>query len=839
MPTDKLLTTMFRCNICNVISRGIVEHDKHLEGKRHKNNVAVATGEASAPAQRQKRGGASSGQETKQERKKRLEHEAVARASLLLNPALQPRPSFAHVVLNWSAATWSSSSQLPLPAEGLPARFSSSESYLEAWEPFILEEARGALQKGFEDRSAVVRLTLRSFKAANDISQHVGLHDPSILSFTIMEDSGGASGDSATDRSDRIQSGSAVILTPPCGGVKGAGPAEPLPAGRLGLVTQRTRVDLEIELVLPADASAHLEAGQGWECRLVATLAPQQRMFDSCVALRTAFPERFKHHLLAAKPQALPPSRGLPALTSQASQELNASQQAAVKAAVNAALPWPLHKEAAVCLLHGPPGTGKTTTILACLEELRSSGRILVCAPSNKAVQELCARWVGRWPHVPVSLVGVGDLPEGGDGAALRQVFVHGWAQDLALRIREWMAQAACAAPDTMALAKVLDTAKARAPDAWQRLCGQDHAALAPFLQRIESAAQGVPSNIATSLDAIVRTLLSLSSRATLSQPLEAELLSTAQLIFCTLATAGRSSLARHLGAHALIVDEAGQAVEPEVLIAVRAADSAGTLQRIVLAGDPQQLPATLLSTRAGELGFSRSLLQRLLEGADEASSFVVMLREQHRMDPSISLWPNQRFYQGKLRDAPCVAQRARRGDLGVPQLGPYTVVDVSAQYCWQFSETGATKVGTSLGNEAEAKLAARLVERFVRGASATPDAVAVITFYKGQVSVIRRELRERGIEDVRVSTVDGFQGAETDIVVLSFVRGHGCMGVGFLEDFRRLNVALTRARSTLVVLSDVSSLSLDHTWDVAAMLQDAKERSVVLPAAALRGVLP
>ena len=151
MPSDRdLLTTTFRCNLCNVISRGIIEHDKHLEGKRHKKNVAVATGEAAAPAAQPKKRAAISGNETKQDRKKRLEHEAVSRASLLLNPALQQRPSFTHVVLNWARATWASG-PLALPSERLPSRFCSREIYLESWEPFLLEEARCALQAGLDD----------------------------------------------------------------------------------------------------------------------------------------------------------------------------------------------------------------------------------------------------------------------------------------------------------------------------------------------------------------------------------------------------------------------------------------------------------------------------------------------------------------------------------------------------------------------------------------------------------------------------------------------------------------------------------------------------------------
>lgn len=885
MPSDKeLLTTIFRCNVCNVISRGIIEHDRHLEGKRHKNNVAVASGSVAAPAPPKKRAGANSAQETKQERKKRLEHEAVARASLLLNPALQKRPCFTQVILNWDLATWSSgSAHLPLPAQGLPARFSSRESYLESWEPFLLEEARCVLQKGFEERCTVVQLTLRSFKAASDIVQHAGLSDPAALAFSMPDSSSGASGDGAAERSERIQSGSAVLLNPPpslCRAGAGAGSlkegwteytrpdgqlyyhhasrgitqwdrpcAEALPACHLGIVTQRSKLGVEIQLVLPA-MSAGLEVGQGWECRLLASLASLERMYDSCVALRDALPERFLHHLLDAKPQALPASRGLLAMTSQASQELNASQRSAVTAAVNASLPWPLQKEAAICLLHGPPGTGKTTTIIACLEELRCSTstapspgagprRVLVCAPSNKAVQELCGRYVARYPDVPVSLVGVGDMPQGDDGASLRRVFVPGWAEELALCIRKWMVEAAAsAATDTKSLLNILDRGKTRAPDAWHRLCGQDHAALAPWLESQQSPVPSAADNRA--LEAIIRTLLSVSSTSTLSQPLEGELLASAELIFCTLATAGRSSLTGRLSAHALVVDEAGQAVEPEILVALRQANYVNNLERIVLVGDPAQLPATLLSSRGVELGFDRSMLGRLLEGAgageggDRGNSFTVMLREQHRMHPSISQWPNKRFYQGKLLDAACVRDGKRGADLGVPLLGPYTLVDVSAEYCQRYSEAGAVKVGTSLGNHAEAKLAAFLLSRI----NSSSDAVAVITFYAAQVSLIKSELRARGLEGVRVATVDGFQGAEQEIVLLSFVRGHGCMGVGFLKDFRRLNVALTRARSALVLLADVDALSLDASWDVADLCRDAKERGVVVAAAALRDVL-
>lgn len=291
MPSDKdLLTQLFRCNVCNVTSRGLIQHDKHLEGKRHKQNVAIACGEAAGPRPQQKRtaGQHRDGAETKVERKKRLEQEAVARASLLLNPALRQRPSFTHKVLNMALSTWSAgSAPLPLPATSLPPRFETKEAYLEAFEPFILEEARCHLHAGLEGHHDPVRLTLRSFKAGAEISTHVGLRDPATLAFSVPES------DPGEERHGGFQAGSAVLLTPPPSLVRGAAatglPAgwreykrqdgrpyyhhkargvtqwhrpepEPAPASFLGLATQRTKVAVEMDVVVLEGMLSRLEA---------------------------------------------------------------------------------------------------------------------------------------------------------------------------------------------------------------------------------------------------------------------------------------------------------------------------------------------------------------------------------------------------------------------------------------------------------------------------------------------------------------------------------------------------------------------------------------------------
>ena len=182
----------YKCNICNVTSKGLIAHDKHLEGGRHKKNVAIATGEQAPQPQANTKKRAHGGSETKQERKKRLEQDAVARASLLLNPALQRPPSFVHRVLNWGVQNLFGENS-SLPAVPVSAQFNSMNAYLSAWEPLILEEARAMLAAGFDnngakhDENLQLSLTLHNFQAAPEMSTSQAVDDPSVLAFSMEE----------------------------------------------------------------------------------------------------------------------------------------------------------------------------------------------------------------------------------------------------------------------------------------------------------------------------------------------------------------------------------------------------------------------------------------------------------------------------------------------------------------------------------------------------------------------------------------------------------------------------------------------------------------------------
>jgi senataxin len=257
-----------------------------------------------------------------------------------------------------------------------------------------------------------------------------------------------------------------------------------------------------------------------------------------------------------------------------------------------------------------------------------------------------------------------------------------------------------------------------------------------------------------------------------------------------------------------LLVDEAGQCPEPEVWVALAATGA----RRIALVGDVQQLPATSLSPLAERLGYARSLMERLSTGRGYAS---VMLAMQYRMNPHIASFSNARYYQGRLQNAPETHRHAGRA------VFFYDVVGVERP------------AGTSVQNDAEAQavvayVTAHLQERSVAIAS---NVVAILTFYKAQVAEIQKRLDAAGLSGtkaVKVSSVDGYQGSEADVVVVSFVRTAPGGGIGFLRDFRRLNVALTRARDTLVLFGHVSALRAALGSDVAALVDHAVQNNWV-----------
>jgi senataxin len=201
-----------------------------------------------------------------------------------------------------------------------------------------------------------------------------------------------------------------------------------------------------------------------------------------------------------------------------------------------------------------------------------------------------------------------------------------------------------------------------------------------------------------------------------------------------------------------------------------------------------------------------------------------IMLENQYRMHPSIAAFASQRFYGDKLQSVRAGGSDAKSWYCEA-FLGPYALIDCKKGY-EQRGNSG------SYFNECEANCVAQLAMRFKQAHNIDTSCarnLVVITFYSAQVACIQRVLRTHGLGEVTVCSVDAFQGSEADIVLLSTVRANSKRSLGFLKDFRRLNVALTRAKHSLVVVTHCATLrggAGEH--DLQAMVKDATRRRVV-----------
>ncbi|CAJ1430238.1 unnamed protein product [Effrenium voratum] len=296
----------------------------------------------------------------------------------------------------------------------------------------------------------------------------------------------------------------------------------------------------------------------------------------------------------------------------------------------------------------------------------------------------------------------------------------------------------------------------------------------------------------------------------------ESEQLRRASAVFCTLSCAGRPSLRALHGVDTVLVDEAAQAVEAETLVPLCLGP-----KQLVLVGDPMQLSATVCHSQAAkDASYCRSMMERLMGLGQE----YIMLKEQYRMHPEISRFPSKRFYGGRLID---VSTKPTEPSSLRVTLPPYAVVDVPGHEEVSRQES---KVVNRREAEALARFA-RLVAGEPSGQHLRCASVVVITFYNGQAQLLRQLLQGH---PVQVHTVDSFQGSEAEVVLLSFVRANVQRRLGFLTEFRRLNVALTRAKRSLILFANASLLraakAASKEDDVAALLADAAARGSIWP---------
>ncbi|KAK9026431.1 hypothetical protein V6N11_039270 [Hibiscus sabdariffa] len=297
---------------------------------------------------------------------------------------------------------------------------------------------------------------------------------------------------------------------------------------------------------------------------------------------------------------------------------------------------------------------------------------------------------------------------------------------------------------------------------------------------------------------------------------LEASFANEAEIVFTTVSSSGRKLFSRLThGFDMVVIDEAAQASEVGVLPPL----SLGAA-RCVLVGDPQQLPATVISKAAGTLLYSRSLFERF----QQAGCPTMLLSVQYRMHPQIRDFPSRYFYQGRLTDSESVVNLPDEVYYKDPLLKPYLFYDITHG---RESHRGGS---VSYQNVHEAVFCLRLYEHLQKTSKSLglpKITVGIITPYKLQLKCIQREfdsvLKSEEGKDLYINTVDAFQGQERDVIIMSCVRASG-YGVGFVADIRRMNVALTRARRALWVMGNASALVQSDDW--AALIADAKTRN-------------
>ena len=290
----------------------------------------------------------------------------------------------------------------------------------------------------------------------------------------------------------------------------------------------------------------------------------------------------------------------------------------------------------------------------------------------------------------------------------------------------------------------------------------------------------------------------------------ELRLLEMADVVCCTCTGAGDPRL-RSLKFERVLIDESTQATEPECLIPiVRGA------RQLVLVGDHCQLGPVVMCKPAAIAGLTQSLFERLvLLGVRP-----VRLQVQYRMHPALSEFPSNTFYEGTLQNGLTVADRTpppSRGSSAVTFPWPQPSHPLIFYNCPGGREEISSS-GTSFINRAEAHLCEKIVTQFLK-AGTTPAQIGIITPYEGQrayiVNAMLRSgpLKQQAYADIEVASVDSFQGREKDYIILSCVRSNEHQGIGFLNDPRRLNVALTRARYGIIIIGNSRVLARNPTW--------------------------
>ncbi|XP_064369317.1 DNA-binding protein SMUBP-2 isoform X1 [Dromaius novaehollandiae] len=405
-----------------------------------------------------------------------------------------------------------------------------------------------------------------------------------------------------------------------------------------------------------------------------------------------------------------------------------------------------------LAIIHGPPGTGKTTTVIEIILQAVQQGlKVLCCAPSNVAVDNLVERLAGYKARI-LRLGHPARLLEPIQQYALDAVLARGDSAQIVADIR-----------------KEIDQAFAKTKKA------QDKGERSHFLSEIKALRKELKEREETAMTAALThasVVLATNTGASSDGPLK-------------LLPENHFDL--------VVIDECAQALEASCWIPLLKAP------KCILAGDHKQLPPTIISHKAAAKGLSLSLMERLTERYGEKATR--MLTVQYRMHQAIMQWASSEMYSGRLTAHPAVAQHLLKDLPGVRPTEettiPLLLIDTAGCGLFELEEEDEQ----SKGNPGEVQLAGLHIQALVEAGVKARD-IAVVAPYNLQVDMLREHLCHR-YPELEIKSVDGFQGREKEAVVLSFVRSNRKGEVGFLAEDRRINVAVTRARRHVAVICD------------------------------------
>lgn len=438
----------------------------------------------------------------------------------------------------------------------------------------------------------------------------------------------------------------------------------------------------------------------------------------------------------------------------QASPLLNDSQNEALRQVM---------ETADVAFIHGPPGTGKTTTLAQAIQStVKEENQVLVCAPSNAAVDLLVEK---------LSELGLYVLRIGHPARVTEQT-----------------------------LSKTLDERIAEHPHY------QELRSLRKKLEQTKGMAYKYKRNFGFSEREQRRMLIEESKKLksdadTLEFYIVSDLLNKSEAI-CTTLVGSSHPVMRGRKFKTVFIDEAGQALEPACWIPILRS------QRVIFAGDHHQLPPTIKSNEAAKAGLANTLFEK---GIQKHPSYSSMLKVQYRMHEAIMKFSSAHFYHNEL-----IAHESVRHALLRPDQPPVEFIDTAG--CG-FNEAQDPET-LSRFNQEEGQLVIRQAEKLVESIGLEEwmqenISLGIITPYRAQVDLLHKLAESSSTLEplhklIAINTVDAFQGQERDVIIISFVRSNDKGEVGFLKDIRRTNVAMTRAKKKLIMIGDSATLGAD-----------------------------